>query len=121
MKRILVVDDQPNIRQLVKISLRSADRQILEAESGEKAIAVAHAEKPDLIIMDLMMPGGMHGFEAVSILKSDPDTRECPVLILTARDQKTERERARELGAVDYVAKPFRLNELQERVDRILS
>lgn len=120
MKRILVVDDQPNVRQLVRISLRSADRQILEAESGEQAIAVAHAERPDLIIMDLMMPGGMDGFEALNVLKADPETRDCRVLILTARDQKPERERALEIGA-DYIPKPFRLNDLQERVDRILS
>ncbi len=121
MKKILVVDDQPTIRRLVEISLRSADREILEAESGEKAIEVAHSQKPDLIIMDLMMPGGMDGFEAVQILKSNPETRDCPVLVLTAKDQKAERTRAFEIGAGDYLAKPFKLNVLMNKVEKLLN
>lgn len=121
MKKILVVDDQPTIRRLVEISLRSPERQILEAESGERAIEVALADKPDLIIMDLMMPGGMDGFEAVEILKANPDTRDCPVLVLTAKDQKAERLRAFELGAGDYLAKPFKLDSLVRKVENLLS
>lgn len=121
MKRILVVDDQPNIRRLVEISLRSEGRQILEAESGEKAVEMAHAERPDLIIMDLVMPGGMDGLKAVEILKSDPKTRGCPILMLTAKDQKLERKRALEVGVSDYLPKPFQINVLQQKVERILA
>lgn len=121
MKRILVVDDQPNIRLLVKIGLRGENREILEAESGERAIEIARMEKLDLIIMDLIMPGGMHGLDAVEILRSDPQTRNCPVLIITARDQKSERERAREIGVADYLPKPFRLDVLQKKVERMLT
>lgn len=121
MKKILVVDDQPTIRRLVEISLRSGDRQILEAESGERAIEVAHDQKPDLIIMDLMMPGGMDGFEAVEILKADPATRDCPVLVLTAKDQKAERLKAFEIGAGDYLAKPFKLDVLVKKVENLLN
>ena len=120
MKKILVVDDQQTIRRLLEISLRSPERTILEAESGERAIEVAHAERPDLIIMDLMMPGGMDGFEAVSLLKKDRATRDCPVLILTAKDRNEERERAIEVGAGDYLAKPFRLAQLIEKVNGLL-
>jgi CheY-like chemotaxis protein len=120
MKKILVVDDQPTIRRLVEISLRSADRQILEAESGEQAIEIALEEKPDLIIMDLMMPGGMDGFEAVKILKGQAATRDCPVLVLTAKDQKAERQRAFEIGAGDYLAKPFKLEMLMKKVENLL-
>ena len=121
MQRILVVDDQPNIRQLVEITLRAADRQIFEAESGERAIEVAHAEPMDLIIMDLMMPGGMDGIAAVKQLKADPETRGCPVLILTAKDQQCERERAMAVGASDYLAKPFKLTMLQKKVEDLVA
>jgi CheY-like chemotaxis protein len=121
MKKILIVDDQPTIRRLVEISLRTEDRQILEAESGEQAIELAQAERPDLIIMDLMMPGGMDGFEAVEILKADPVTRDCPVLVLTAKDQKAERERAFEVGARDYLAKPFKLDVLVRKVEGLMT
>lgn len=120
MKKILVVDDQPTIRRLVEISLRGEDRQILEAESGEQAIEIAHTERLDLIIMDLMMPGGMDGFETVQILKADPETRDCPVLVLTAKDQKAERQRAFEVGAGDYLAKPFKLDILMRKVDGMM-
>jgi CheY-like chemotaxis protein len=92
----------------------------LQAESGEEAIVVAREQRPDLIIMDLMMPGGMDGFEAVEKLKSDPVTRGCPVLILTAKDQKTERLRAVEMGAGDYLAKPFKLENLIKKVEKLL-
>jgi len=121
VKKILIVDDQPSIRKLVEISLQSSDRCIFEAESGEKAIEVARDKKPDLIIMDLMMPGGMDGFQAVEILKQDPETRNCRVLILTAKDQKTERARAFEIGADDYLAKPFKLDNLIQKVENLLA
>ena len=120
MKRILVIDDQPNLRRLVQVTLRSVDRLIMDAESAEKGIEVARSERPDLIIMDLVMPGGMGGLEAVEILKSDRRTRECPVLILTARDHMPDRLRAGEIGAVDYLIKPFRIEILQKVVDEIL-
>ena len=120
MKRILVVDDQPNIRRLVEVALRSVDRLIMEAESGERGIEIAQSENPDLIIMDLVMPGGMGGLEAVEILKSDRRTRECPVLILTARDHMPDRLRAGEIGAADYLTKPFRIEVLQKVVEEIL-
>jgi CheY-like chemotaxis protein len=120
MKRILVVDDQPNIRQLIGITLRAAGRQILEAESGEQAIALAHRARPDLIIMDLMMPGGMDGLAATEQLKADPGTRDCPVLILTAKAQREERERALGAGADDFLTKPFRLDILQQKVTALV-
>ncbi len=121
MKKILVVDDQPTIRRLVEITLRGEDRQVVEAESGEQAIAMAKAEKPDLIIMDLMMPGGMDGFQAVEVLKADPATRACPILVLTAKDQAAERKRAFEVGAEDYLAKPFNLDDLVRKAEGLLT
>lgn len=120
MKRILVVDDQPNIRQLIELTLRAADRQILEAESGEQALEIAHGAPPDLIILDLMMPGGMDGLAAVEKLRADPETHRCPVLILTAKAQKEERERALDAGADDYMTKPFSLTLLQQKVEALV-
>ncbi|MFA5514722.1 MAG: response regulator [Desulfuromonadales bacterium] len=120
MKKILIVDDQPTIRRLVEISLQTVDRLILEAESGEDAIEVARAETPDLIIMDLMMPGGMDGFQAIERIKENPQTSDCPVLVLTAKDQRLERLRAFEVGANDYLAKPFKLDVLLKKVETLL-
>ncbi len=121
MKTVMVVDDQPNIRQLVEIALKKADRRIISIESGERAIEVAVSEPPDLIIMDVMMPGGMDGFQAIEILKSNPLTCACPVLIITAKSQAAERRRSEQLGAEGYLAKPFKLNSLIDHVERLLN
>ena len=107
MKKILIVDDQEEIRRLVDITLKVENYQILQAESGEEAIEIVKAEKPDLIIMDIMMPGGIDGLEATRILKNDPETRECPVIMLTAKGQSYEMEDGLAAGADDYFAKPF--------------
>ncbi len=121
MKTIMVVDDQPNIRQLIEIALKKDGRIILSVESGEQAIELAQANLPDLVIMDIMMPGGMDGFQAIEILKSDPTTRLCPVLVLTAKSQETERERSFEMGAEGYLAKPFKLIDLVTQVEKLLA
>ena len=123
MKRILVVDDQAMIRQLLEISLRAADRQIVLAESGEQALALALVEEQpfNLVIMDIMMPGGMDGFETIACLRSAPQLCRCPVLILTAKDQRAERERADALGVEGYLVKPFRLQDLQGQVEKLMA
>lgn len=121
MKKVLVVDDQATIRQLVEMILQSHGCRILQAESGEQGIEMAQADVPDLIIMDIMMPGGMDGFEAVEVLKADPKTRKCNVLMLTAKAQTVEREKAFEVGADDYLAKPFKMGELIEKVDELMT
>jgi two-component system response regulator MprA len=121
VKNILVVDDQPTIRQLLKVSLDGPDREILLAESGEQALDIARLRTPDLIIMDIMMPGGMDGFEAVRQMRSDPAIGACPVLILTAKDQQSERGRATEMGIDGYLSKPFRLDELLRQVEQLIS
>ena len=120
MKKILIVDDQKEIRRLVDITLKVEDYQILQAESGEEAIEIVKAEKPDLIIMDIMMPGGIDGLEATRILKNDPETRECPVIMLTAKGQQADREKGFEAGADDYFAKPFSPLALIKKVAEIL-
>ncbi len=120
MKKILVVDDQAIIRQLLEISLRREDRQVFLAESGERAVQLAQEQCFDLIIVDLMMPGGMDGFETIEYLQQNTDYKLCPFMILTAKDQQPERDRAAALGVYDYLVKPFKLDDLFATVDNLL-
>lgn len=120
VKKILVVDDQPTIRQLLRITLETADREVLLAESGEHALEIARRTSPDLVIMDIMMPGGMDGFETIRSLRADVLLKKCPVLVLTAKDQKAERSRAEEMQVAGFLSKPFHLDELQAQVDRLI-
>ncbi len=120
LKTILIVDDQATIRHLLEISLRTENRAILLAASGEQALEMARGNKIDLVIMDLMMPGGMDGFETIECLRNDAAVAACPVLILTAKDQNAERMRAAEMNVDDYLAKPFKLEDLFDRVNRLL-
>jgi len=120
MKNILIVDDQAEVRELVEVTLRVEDYRILQAESGEKAIEIARAEKPDLIIMDIMMPGSVDGLEATRFLKNDPETKDCKIIMLTAKGQEADREAGFEAGANDYFIKPFSPLELIKKVEEAL-
>lgn len=120
MKTIMIVDDQPHVRQLVEIALRRDGWRVVAVESGEAAIALARVQPPDLIIMDIMMPGGMDGFQAIDALKGHPVTAACPVLVLTAKSQESERQRSLELGAAGYLAKPFKLATLIAQAEELL-
>lgn len=120
MKKILVVDDQAIIRQLLEISLRREDRHVLLAESGERAVQMAQEQHFDLVIVDLMMPGGMDGFETIACLQQSAASMQCHFMILTAKDQQPERDRAALLGVYHYLVKPFKLEGLFAMVDNLL-
>jgi CheY-like chemotaxis protein len=120
MKKIIIVDDDAGIRELVDMTLRSDDYQIFQIESGEKAIEIARAERPDLIIMDVMMPGGMDGFEATRIIKNDPETKGGAIIILSGKGQDAEREKGFAAGADDYFTKPFSPLALIKKVEEVL-
>jgi len=120
MKKILIVDDQIEIRELVEETLRVNDYQILQAESGEEAIKMVKAEKPDLIIMDVMMPGGIDGLEATRIIKNSPEGNECKIIMLTGKGQQTDMNMGFESGADDYFAKPFSPLDLINKVEKVL-
>ena len=120
MKKILIVDDRLEVRELVEVTLRSDDYRVLQAESGEKAIEIARAEKPDLILMDVMMPGGMDGFEATRILKNDPETKDSTIIMLTAKSQEVDRKKGFEVGAEDYFVKPFSPLNLIKKVEEVV-
>ena len=119
MARILVVDDEADVRKVVSILLTQAGYQVTEAEYGLSGYYKAQSDDPDLILLDLMMPV-MDGFEVLQKLKETSATKEIPVVILTAKiDAASERECMR-LGAVDYIKKPWGPRELEERIGMAL-
>ena len=119
MKTILLADDEANLRLLVRTTLEDPDYQILESGNGKAALELARREKPDLILLDWMMPG-MTGIEVLKALKEDPATKSIPVVMLTAKGQKKDQEQATSLGTRFYLAKPFSPLELLEKVKEVL-
>lgn len=120
MKTILIVDDQPMLRHLMDVALRSEDRRFLHAGSGEEAVEIATLELPDLVLLDIMMPGGMDGLEVARRLKGDPQTAGCAIVAVTAKVQQSDQEKAREAGVDAYLTKPFSLAELRQKVEPYL-
>ena len=104
--RILVVDDERSIRVLCQVNLRLAGLVVDEAVDGETALAAVAQQRPDLVLLDLMMPG-LDGWAVAERLDADPTTRDIPVVFLTARVDVTDRTRAADAGGVGYIAKPF--------------
>lgn len=118
-ERILVVDDEPDIVALVGYHLMKAGYKVSQAATGPEAVEVAKRERPSLVILDLMLPG-MSGFDVLAKLREDSDTASVAVLMLTARKEEPDRIRGLELGADDYLTKPFSPPELVLRVGAIL-
>ena len=118
-KRILVVDDEPNIRLLL-IRMLSNDYTILEATDGQEAIDLAREVKPDLILMDLMMPR-MDGYTACSVIKTDPTTRGIPVVMLTAVGFELNKQLAERVGASGYITKPIALSDIIKTITPLFS
>lgn len=114
--KILIVDDEENIVNLIEYNLKNAGFQTISADNGQKAIRMAQEERPDLIILDVMLPL-MDGFDVVKELRKESTV---PVLMLTARTEVIDRVLALELGADDYLTKPFSTRELVARVKAIL-
>ncbi len=117
---ILLVDDQPANLQLLMHTLKRFGCKLLVAKNGEAALAIARKVHPDLILLDIMMPG-IDGFEVCRQLKADPGTQNIPVIFLSALDETKDKVRGLQLGAVDYIAKPFQPEEVIARVDTHLT
>lgn len=115
-KKLLVVDDKKEIRQLLKQYLTQEGFEIVLAEDGQKALFVARQEKPDLILLDLMMPE-MGGYEFMRLYSREADT---PTIILTAKLEENDKVLGLELGADDYITKPFSMRELTARIRAVL-
>jgi CheY-like chemotaxis protein len=121
MKKILIVDDQPEVRELVQVTLEIGDYQILTAENGQQAIEIARATHPHIILMDIMMPGSnIDGLEACRQLKADPATADIYIVMLSAKGQKIDIENGQTAGANDYFTKPFSPIALIEKVEAVI-
>ena len=118
-KKVLVAEDEPDIRGLIVFSLQYAGYEVVEALNGEEAVRLAGVEQPDLILLDVRMPK-MNGYQACAALKAQESTRRIPVVFLSARGQETEIKQGLELGAEEYILKPFAPDELYQRVGSIL-
>jgi two-component system, OmpR family, alkaline phosphatase synthesis response regulator PhoP len=118
-KRVLVVDDEKFVRELIKIKLGRCGLTVIEATNGIEGVEMARNLKPDLILMDVMMPK-MNGFEACEKLTSMPDTARIPIVMLTARGEQMNHEKGLSLGATGYMSKPFSPQKLAELVIEIL-
>ena len=118
-KKILVVEDEPDICELVRYNLERAGYKVVEAHDGEAALAMARSEQPALVILDLMLPEA-DGMEICRILRGRPETAALPIVMLTAKAAEVDRVLGLELGADDYVTKPFSPRELVARVRAVL-
>lgn len=115
-KKILIVDDEKDIREIIKIPLLEDGFQILEASNGKEAIELAQKEKPDLITLDIMMPN-IDGFQAAKVIKENPATADIPIIILSvlSQDKKNFMQ-----GIADYISKPFKPDELVKKIRKII-
>jgi len=116
---ILVVDDEEDIRELVELNLHREGYTVLTSETGEQALALAKAKTPDLVVLDLMLPG-IDGLEVCKRLKNDPVLQQIPVVMLTAKGEESDIVAGLELGADDYITKPFSGRVLVARIRRLL-
>ncbi len=116
MTSVLVVDDDMEVRDLVQYTLEECD--VHTAASGEEALRAVAGHQPDVVILDIMMPG-MSGLRVLELLRADPVTAELPVILLTAKAQEADVDRGFQMGADDYVVKPFSPLELARRVTAV--
>ncbi len=120
MAKILIAEDERDIRDLVAFTLRFAGHEVFAASNGEEAVELAPKVNPDLILMDVRMPR-MTGYEACKILKADSDLKDIPVVFLSAKGQENEIQQGLDSGAEDYLLKPFAPDQLTSRVKMILA
>ena len=118
-KHVLIVDDEEDILELVRYNLERSAYACACAVTGTEAIRVAHSHLPDLVLLDLMLPG-LDGFEVCTLLKHDPKTRHIPIIMLTAKGSEADVVRGLETGADDYITKPFSPKVLVARVAAVL-
>jgi len=118
--RILVADDDVDIRELVEFKLSTMGHEIVAVGDGAAAIEACRAEKPDLAVLDVMMPG-VSGLDAIREIRADPTLSDLPVILLTARAQESDVETGFDSGADDYITKPFSPRELAARVEALLA
>ncbi|KPF68677.1 chemotaxis protein CheY [beta proteobacterium AAP99] len=120
MKKILIVEDHADIRKLISMTLEFEDYEIHEAPDGVTGLLMAQTVQPDLIVMDVMMPGELDGLQVCKHIRSDPRLGHIPVVLLTARGQARDRETGLAAGATQYLVKPFSPLQLIETIEQLL-
>lgn len=121
MDKILIVDDRPEVQELLQVTLEIGDYHILFAEDGWQALDLAYTEHPDIILLDIMMPDSeIDGLEVCRRLKADPATVGTPIILLSAKGRQDDIEAGMAAGADDYVTKPFSPIDLISRIERKL-
>jgi DNA-binding response OmpR family regulator len=116
---VLVVDDDPVILQLLQVNFEMEGFRVLTAGDGEEGLARIRDDHPDVVVCDVMMPK-INGLEVLERMKADPDTKDIPIVMLSAKAQSSEIQQGRDLGADDYITKPFDPIELTDRVSALL-
>lgn len=120
MATILIIEDNPANMKLACLLMRNAGHAVLSATDAETGLTIARSERPDLVLMDIQLPG-MDGFAATAVLKADAVTRAIPVIALTSMAMKEDRERSESAGCDAYIAKPLRYRELYAAIERLLA
>ncbi len=120
MAKILIAEDERDIRDLVAFTLRFAGHEVFTASNGEEAVDMAPKVNPDIILMDVRMPR-MTGYEACKLMKQNPDLKDIPVVFLSAKGQEAEIQQGLEAGAEEYLLKPFAPDQLTSHVKAILA
>jgi CheY-like chemotaxis protein len=120
MAKILIAEDERDIRDLITFTLRFAGHDVIAASNGEEAVNLAQQEKPDLILMDVRMPR-MTGYEACAVMKEDPELKDIPVIFLSAKGQESEIQAGLSAGATEYLLKPFAPDQLTTRIQSVLT
>jgi len=121
MKRILIVEDQADIRKLIRMTLEFENYEIHEAADGSFGLRMAAAIQPDLMLLDVMMPGELDGLQVCQRIKSDPATQHIKVVLLTARGQQRDREAGEHVGADEYLIKPFSPLQLIDTIEQLMT
>lgn len=120
MKKILIVDDNFHNRNLVCLTFELDPYELLMAENGEQALALAQAEKPDVVLLDVLMPGNLDGYAVCRQLRSSEPTKDSRIVMLTVKGQVWDMEAGFDAGADDYIVKPYSPLELKHRVTNLL-
>jgi two-component system, OmpR family, phosphate regulon response regulator PhoB len=121
MKHVLIVEDQPDIRKLIRMTLEFEDFEIHEAGDGGTGLRMARAISPALVLLDVMMPGEMDGLQVCQAIRSDPALAHVKVVLLTARGQVRDQEAGRAAGANEYLVKPFSPLQLIDTIEQLLT
>jgi len=120
MKKILIVEDEPDILDILKLTLDFGNYQLLTEIDGEKALETARRELPDMILLDIMLPGSIDGLDICRQLREDETTADTYVMMVTAKGMAQDREAGRQAGCDEYVVKPFKIKQLVKSIESIL-